>query len=724
MHRSLKATVDSFSPAPAPDESVHSALPFAYIEELRRTLAEGPNFCDWKFAASALGTKTKIGAPSPDWFAVPDSVIDERDPDCVYRHRKVKDGSTITEMWSPVRWVALLLKLLLPTRTSQILWLDSGESDTWRYESGKWVKNAHPLANELRSPHSKGNRRKDIQQGAFRRILDDPDCSVVLYINTNKTSDDAEMGSAKGFLLPWHQSDDCLENPYYWLEKLRNWQEKYNPVRETTPWNRLDARHISAKSREQFARYSPACFIMRMPECTGEEDLPCSAGILETAYGNLLFHLQRKIAGRGETHEGGTPIVLVHRNEAGNFKFPFTLHGLRVAMISDLVIEGNLPLEVVQKLVGHRRWVMTLYYTKLRVSGTQRQLKAAIKRVEEAKDRTLREFLLEEEHSSLAAGFVAHSPESILSAIPADPTQRNAVGWMDMHLGLCVMGGNTSPRPENLKIGGCFNGGRKMGDVYGPVPGGARNCSRCRWLATTPAYLPKQVAQFNVASYHFGEAIDRARKADACLAELRRKKIAAEYQDSVFLDNDKLKVAERVWEAEMKKVDETGETMIAVWRLAVRCAEIANSDTSGRAVVLATGDDNAIRLIEAECSSLMQQMEVCEALELYPDLAAPTAPLQLAQALDVALDREGHGVFFIKLAPEEQLLAINAFIRDLAGPLGSGDLLRGKREVVSLLESGRRIGASLGVDLTNVLQNGRAGGKALSAEPLELAERL
>jgi hypothetical protein len=39
-------------------------------------------------------------------------------------------------MWSPVRWVALLAKLILPLRTLQVRMLDSGEADTWRYAAG------------------------------------------------------------------------------------------------------------------------------------------------------------------------------------------------------------------------------------------------------------------------------------------------------------------------------------------------------------------------------------------------------------------------------------------------------------------------------------------------------------------------------------------------------------------------------------------------------------
>lgn len=135
---------------PRRDESVHSPLPYGYIDELRQMLAEGPYFRDWLWAQSELGVEIgKGGYGAPDWFEVNEEQIDKNDPDCVWRVRKVTPnyrGGQIVEMWSPVRWVALLLKLILPLRTFQIRVLDSGEADTWRYTAGNWALNLNRLA--------------------------------------------------------------------------------------------------------------------------------------------------------------------------------------------------------------------------------------------------------------------------------------------------------------------------------------------------------------------------------------------------------------------------------------------------------------------------------------------------------------------------------------------------------------------------------------------------
>lgn len=126
----------SKSGLPKREESVHSPLPYGYIDELRHILAAGPYFRDWKWAQGALGMGSgQSGSFAPDWFEVPETLIDLNDPDCVWRERRVKKR-TYLEMWSPVRWVALLTKLILPLRTFQVRMLDSGEADTWRYATG------------------------------------------------------------------------------------------------------------------------------------------------------------------------------------------------------------------------------------------------------------------------------------------------------------------------------------------------------------------------------------------------------------------------------------------------------------------------------------------------------------------------------------------------------------------------------------------------------------
>ena len=76
---------------PKRDESVHSPLPYGYIDELRRMLAAGPSFRDWQWAQGALGADIgQRGRSGPDWFEVAEDQIDRNDPDCVWRERLIR----------------------------------------------------------------------------------------------------------------------------------------------------------------------------------------------------------------------------------------------------------------------------------------------------------------------------------------------------------------------------------------------------------------------------------------------------------------------------------------------------------------------------------------------------------------------------------------------------------------------------------------------------------
>lgn len=94
--------------------------------------------------------------------------IDKSDPDCVWRTKEVtRDNKRITlhQIWSPVKAMVIFMKLHLPLRTYQVRMLDSGEADTWRYESGRWKLNdKHDFA--------LGSEKRPFGKGIIRRIHD------------------------------------------------------------------------------------------------------------------------------------------------------------------------------------------------------------------------------------------------------------------------------------------------------------------------------------------------------------------------------------------------------------------------------------------------------------------------------------------------------------------------------------------------------------------------
>lgn len=702
----------STSGLPKRDESVHSPLPYGYIDELRQILAAGPHFRDWHWVQSALGVELGQGGRSaPDWFEVTEDQIDQNDPDCVWRVRKLSQnyrGGQVLEMWSPVRWVALLVKLILPLRTFQVRVLDSGEADTWRYEAGTWILNPNRLA--------QGSELRPLQQGVFRRsapLNDGEVVSTVLYINTNKTADIAKFGSEKGYILPWSFGGPVHQDVFFWLEKLRNWQEKFNPVARRTAWTGLDGRHMKVKSEVQLASYPDTCFLFRMPESDKDDrHLPPSEVTLSRAWFWLLNALEQRLTDRGETHRNGTPICFVPSDrQSSSLKTLFPLHSLRVSLITALALEGQVPFPVLQKLVGHSRLLMTLYYTKPGASHIRDVLLGAAERLEAIKEASIQNFLLDTEYEELQRKAICNSVPSLAAAIPQHPAARNPVGWMPMHHGLCLVGGNTSEVEDSGAVGGCYNGGPILtkqtttaNPKHGPVPGGSRNCVRCRWFVTEPHHLPALVAHFNTLAYHFDEARNTCLTREGELQNLKKQKADAEEASRPFTEMDVYRQAERIWESAMKCFSDIAEDLVACWRLIERCKAALEAPQDDVTLLVAAGTVGDVHVAFEETESeLLQLAGVCENAEVYPDLAPGKAVFRRSQLLDAVLYRDDLPPVFMLLSEQQQLLAGNAFLHRLAQQMNPQNPALGQREIILLMDAGARLSQHFGLDLASLL---------------------
>ncbi|MFL9966426.1 VPA1269 family protein [Paraburkholderia sediminicola] len=703
----------SKSGLPQRDESVHSPLPYGYIDELRQMLAAGPHFRDWHWAQSALGAEISKGwRVAPGWFEVAEDQIDRNDPDCVWRVRKVTHnhrGGQVLEMWSPVRWVALLVKLILPLRTFQVRMLDSGEADTWRYLAGNWTLNSSRLA--------QGSERRPLQQGVFRRsdpLANGEDDSTVLHINTNKTADIARSGPEKGYLLPWSFGGPVHQDVFYWLAKLCNWQEKYNPVSRRTTWAELDGRHINAKSEVQLASYPDTCFLFRTREAAeGEHHLPIRDRGLNRCWFRLLEALEVRLADRGEMHRNGTPIRFLPPSEEQNKGRTtlFPLHSLRVSLITALALEGQVPFPVLQKLVGHGRLLMTLYYTKPGATHIRDALRDAAERLEANKEASIQNFLLDTEHDELLQKAICNSVPSLAAAIPQHPAARNAVGWMPMHHGLCLVGGNTSEVEDNGSVGGCYDGGPMIAKgsssanpKYGPVPGGSRNCVRCRWFVTEPYYLPALAAHFNTLAYHFDEARNDCLTRENELRDLKQQRADAEDAGQPFARMEAYRQAERVWESTMKRFSDLAEDLVACWRLLERCKVALDALQGDGTQLVAAGTMGDVHVAFEETESeLLQLAGVCENVEVYPDLEPGKAVFRRSQLLDAALYRDVRPPVFMLLSEDEQLRIGNAFMRRLAQQMNPANHGLGKREVIRLMDAGLKLSQYFDIDLALLL---------------------
>lgn len=604
--------------------------------------------------------------------------------------------------------IALLVKLILPLRTFQVRMLDSGEADTWIYAAGNWTLNPSRLA--------QGSERRPLQQGVFRRsnpLTDGAADSTVLYINTNKTADIAKSGDDKGYVLPWSFGGPTRQDVFYWLEKLRNWQQKYNPVSRRTAWTSLDGRHITGKSAVQLAGYPDTCFLFRIPEARdGNRHLPLSN---QMGYGwfRLLEALELRLAARGETHRNGAPIRFLPPPENQNNRSTtlFPLHSLRVSLITALALEGKVPFPVLQKLVGHSRLLMVLYYTKPGATHIRDVLIGAAERLEASKEVSIQNFLLNTEHDELLQNTICNSVPSLVAAIPQHPAARNQAGWMPMHHGLCLVGGNTSEAEDNGSVGGCYNGGSMidkgdstMNPKYGAVPGGSRNCVRCRWFVTEPHYLPALAAHFNTLAYLFDEARNACLVRDNELQDLKKHKADAENAGQPFVQMEAYRQAERVWESTMKRFSDLAEDLVACWRLIERCKTALDEMQGDGTQLVAAGTAGDVHLAFEETESeLLQLSGVCENVEIYPDLEPGKAVFRRSQLLDAVLYREDLPPVFMLMSEQEQLRAGNAFMRRLAQEMDPANPVLGQRRVIRLMDAGMSLSQHFDIDLAALL---------------------
>lgn len=401
-------------------ETVRNALPYAYLRELRTFVCPDPDgdFRDWRWAQEQTGRDDNRGTKG-SWFEVDPSLIDPYDPDCVWRKRTIWRADKrviITQLWSPVRAVALLVKLHLPLRTYQVRMLDSGEADTWRYEQGHWARNVnHPFA--------LGTLKMPWARGVFRRIRvpDTGETMTGLYVNSNKTADQNKDAVERGYVIPWdHRA------VLYWLEKLRNWQEKYNPIAVPTLWATLLPKHIGGiKSHRALSAMGASCFLFRDASAVRSADRakPCVGNSVDRLWYRLLRTLEQQVAARNQTLSDGSRVQFV-KAYADDVPEPmrsateFPLHSLRVSLITCYAMEGEVPLPVLSKLLaGHSRLLMTVYYTKITPAVMRVKMAEAEAKIDAKTEASLRAFLQDADLRQIKAKTAYRDEGSIEAAL-------------------------------------------------------------------------------------------------------------------------------------------------------------------------------------------------------------------------------------------------------------------------------------------------------------------
>ena len=677
-------------------ETVYNPLPYKYICEARAILCPDSkgSFKDWKWAQLQTGQSMQGG--DGDWFDVALETIDESDPNCVWRIKETDKNGVIYQIWSPVRAMTLLIKLHLPLRTYQVRMLDSGEADSLRYDQGKWNENT-------KHAFVAGNSQRPYSKGVFRRIYDGATgtYSTGLYISTNKTADQNKSCIERGYTIPW-QNEEVL----YWLEKLRNWQEKYNPIYQPTDCLTLQPKHTSGKKSDQaLSSMGSSCFLFRNASAKGaDREKPIGDTRLDRLWYLLLLELENQLFEKGDTLNNGERLKLVKDYpdkipEGLRSATLFPLHCLRVSLITCYAMDGKIPLPVVSKLLaGHSRILMTLHYIKLTPSVMTEKMEEAEKELKDRELSMLRTFLKDASLSQIQSKTAYQDDASINSAL----VNRNPLGWQNKYIGLCLVGGSSNNFDDSVHLGGCFNGGKAFSTrgngrtIHEPTPHGPENCVRCRWFLTDSRYLAALNAHLNFMSYKASEAASLAASLEAEIEEMNENKYASEEQGKSFTLVNELQQLQRRYEKQTIEADEYTKDWIATFQLIFRIIEIEQQRQEGEAKnkLIAVGTKEDLKISFTETSSKLLQLSlICDDAEYYPDLKDDVIKTSVIQERTVAIShfvtKAGYQPNFLLMDSEQQLIATNAMMRQMALMMDKDNKLEGFRKAVSYLEMGQ-----------------------------------
>lgn len=409
----------------------------------------------------------------------------------------------------------LLLLLEIPLRSIQARRLDSGEGDEREYDSVSrtWRNATGPLAGYWKSARAKNRRR-----GVLREIATEIGTITGFWINSNKTQDRATLfDENSGYEIPW-QHDEVIKN----LAEMRRWQEKYNPVSEPLPYGAVSPAIFKGEEPSRSVRAAmPARFyLFRYPlnvDHRRANEAPPSYFALWSFFLEALDEMERRL--REEDPAGAIKIITDRNMSDQPTAAIFTLHGMRSSTLTSLHLAG-VPIGVLSKLVaGHATILMTLRYTKFDPAHVNQILNDARTKVMlESKDR-FANFLKSAtiaEAMRMSARLSDDGLAQMSTSSYGEPT-----GWSRFDLGICPNGATLCHIGGEVAQQKKEKNGRNR-SVYKTVPGGPRNCVRCRFFVTG---LPFLIPLWAHATAIFAKVDSLSKRIDELVAEVETLKV-------------------------------------------------------------------------------------------------------------------------------------------------------------------------------------------------------
>ncbi|NWB49869.1 VPA1269 family protein [Pseudomonas gingeri] len=622
-----------------PSQSTKAPLGYEFILRGREFLVpKGEQVLQTKPTLKDLSHLQELFNSRVDWLDVAEAAIDRTDPNCIWRCVKTSRNSQLLEcyqLWSPVRFIALYTLLRFPLRGQQILWLDSGEMDddiaVIDQNSGSisWQKNEGPLA-------GKAINKRRPQASVQRGVGGLPK----LYVTTNKTS-----RIEGGYDVEWLPDDLA-----YWFIFLRDWQAKYNPLKRPTSWVELK---LNFNKKILKARGSQS-FLFR----TNGSGTPLTTA---SAFVELLPALLHRIQRKGE--KLATPVAIAK----SRFTSPYTPHSLRVSLITAFIAEGDAPIHLISKLVGHSSLVMTIYYIKIggeqiraRMGDTE---KRAAQLAFEREANTIRtQGLIPVRHKLIVTD---ENRPLIESNVPNSACVIFDWGVCPMSAASCHIGNQT------------FNE-RKC--EYSPVETGylgQKNCMRCRFFITGIPFLVGLTALGNEISLEIFTEGTRYQRYCSEVDRLEQEHYDACQENRPDLQESERKMAIANMLQSGSKLDTLLIDFSAINHYVQSCLKIIkesaqDGDDDGGIRLVVSGDLHDIGVAFEESKSQYHLLaEICQNATIYRSANPSRAIPLISQAIDRMAENNNMKPAMFRLTDEQKLVVANELNMLLFERLGS-----------------------------------------------------
>ncbi|WP_246783091.1 gamma-mobile-trio integrase GmtZ [Wohlfahrtiimonas chitiniclastica] len=620
--------------ANAPSETTKPCLQYHFVKRVQ----------DWIIPSTAktFHDLKSIQIFDADWIKVDASIINKKDPDCVYR---IVDGQAY--LWIPIDWIHTYALTKVPLRGRQIAYNDSGEADEYIADidsNGKiiWVKNTSLFAGITKN------------QSFISKLANN---QLGIFTTTNKTSN-----NGAGYTIPW-----IPEELAYWLVRLRKWQQKYNAIEKPTAW--IDCKRTNLNEIQRKARGINCFLFRRWDDC----EAATVANALTPRLAAALYHIQPSNLQLAET-SGNLSIL-------SRYSSKYTPHSMRVSLITAYVVEMGMPIEIIMKVVGHSSVIMSIYYCKISNEEIRRRLnegeKLALKSEAIAIQKTIEQNKIEELKNQLVG-----SNNEMLQALTNDVPAGNYVfrdyGICPYAASRCDDGG------EQIQANKAFNMPTPNGYL------GAQNCLRCRHFITGPAFLGGLLAITNEILLESNDQSVVCSKLQAkidsineLLYELDQEEYAANIKHQEFTRKNEryereteLRNIESEYETAARKLDMLLCDIQSSYAHISRCQSIMNQkydSSENKELNLVTMMDAEIKIEMEEAHHFQQLQEVCSNAVIYRSCNADKAIYPRTQLFDkMAMFNDMIPQMFT-LTKEQQLFAGNEIFKLLSSRLKSWD---------------------------------------------------